>query len=192
MLAPHRGRAAHNRVPNELVDKDSLTAFGQAVVRECQRLGIIVDLTHLPERAFFQALELSRKPLIVSHGTGRELGEKRIKALAATGGVIGLHFYTSYLGERPAVLQVVEAVDYLARQVGVAAVGLGVDFFPSAGAWRDFQQTQGTKEPAWAIPSLGHFAEVTAALASRRYADEEIRGILGGHFLRVCQAVFGS
>ncbi len=178
-------------VPNPLVEKDELTEFGRAVVRECQRLGIIVDLTHILERAFFQVVELSKRPLIVSHGTGRELGAKRLKAIAGTRGVIGLHFYSSYLGQRPTVLNVLDAIDYLVRHAGVDTVGLGVDFFPREGAWRDFQQAQGTRDISWAIPDLGHLEEVTRGLVARGYRDEHIRAILGGNFLRVCREVFG-
>ncbi len=179
-------------VPNPLVEQDTLTDFGRAVVRECNRLGVIVDLTHIPERAFFQAMEASKKPLIVSHGTGRELGGKRLKALVSSGSVVGLHFYTSYLGARPNVVQVVDAVDYLVRHAGPEHVGLGVDFFPTTGPWRDFQAAQGTTDPAWAIPDLSHMEEVSRALVSRNYSDRHIRGFLGENFLRVCREVFGG
>jgi membrane dipeptidase len=179
-------------VPNALVEKDELTAFGRAVVHECQKLGIIVDLTHIPEKAFFQVTEMSKKPLIASHETGRSLGVKRMKAIAAGKGVIGVHFYTSYLGERPTVLQVLDAVDFIARHAGIQTVGLGIDFFPTTGPWQDFQQAQGTRELAWAIPNLSHLEEVTRALVARSYSDQEIRGILGENYLRVCRDVFGS
>lgn len=180
-------------VPNQIVEQDTLTDFGMAVVKECQRLGIIVDLTHIPEKAFFQTIELATKPLIVSHGTGRgDLGEKRLKALADRHGVVGIHFYSSYLGRRPSVLQVLDHIDFVARTVGTDTIALGVDFFPTEGKWREFQEAQGTKDIAWAIPDMSHMREVTRGLVARSYSDRQIEGILGGNFLRVCKEVMAG
>jgi membrane dipeptidase len=179
-------------VPNQIVEQDALTEFGRSVVRECQRLGIIVDLTHIPEKAFHQVMKLMEKPMIVSHGTGRELGEKRIKAIVQKKGVIGIHFYSSYLGARPQVPAVLDALDYLVERFGIDVAGLGIDFFPTDGAWRDFQRAQGTKDISWAIPDLSHLEEVTRGLVARNYSDQQIEAILGGNFLRVCKEVFGK
>jgi membrane dipeptidase len=179
-------------VPNQLVEKDELTDFGRAVVKECGNLGIIVDLTHIPQKAFEQAVAMAAKPLIVSHGTGRELGEGRVKAIVKNKGVIGVHFYSSYLGVKPTVTQALDAIDFLVRQAGVETVGLGVDLFPTDGAWRDFQKAQGTTDVSWAIPDLGHIEEVTRGLVGRGYSDSDVEAILGGNFLRVCKDVFGS
>jgi membrane dipeptidase len=178
-------------VPNQLVEQEELTDFGRAVVEECQRLGVIVDLTHIPEKAFFQALERAEKPPIVSHETGRSLGDRRMEAMASRQGVIGVHFYSSYLGPQPTVTQAVDAIDYIARRIGVESVGLGVDFFPTEGQWRDFQLAQGTTDLSWAIPDLSRMEAVTRGLVARHYTDEQIAEILGGNFLRVCREVFG-
>ena len=179
-------------VPNQLVETDILTEFGRDVVRECQRLGMIVDVTHIPEKAFFQTMELARKPVIVSHGTGAELGEKRVRAIADRGGVVGIHFYSSYLGPKPCVLQVLDAVADLVRMGGIGVVGLGVDYFPTAGAWGDFQRAQGTQDISWAVPDLGHMQEVTRGLIARGFSDAEVLAILGGNFLRVCHEALNA
>lgn len=179
-------------VPNQLVERDSLTQFGEAVVDECQRLGVIVDLTHIPEKAFFQAIARAKKPPIVSHGLGGELGQKRVLAIADRQGVVGIHFYSSYLGRHPTVAHVIKAVDQLVQMGGVGVVALGIDFFPSQGAWGDFQRAQGTQDISWAIPDLSHLPEITRGLVARGYKDDEILGILGGNFLRVCSDVFGG
>jgi membrane dipeptidase len=178
-------------VPNQLVEKDELTDFGRAVVKECQHLGIVVDLTHIPQKAFEQVMELVTKPVIVSHGTGRELGE-RVRAVVKNKGVIGVHFYSSYLGARPTVASALDAIDDLVRRAGAETVGLGVDLFPTDGPWRDFQKAQGTTDVSWAVPDLGHLEEVTRGLVARGYADAQVEAILGGNFLRVCKEVFGS
>jgi membrane dipeptidase len=181
-------------VPNQIVERDELTGFGVEVVRECQKLGIVVDLTHIPSAAYYRAIELLEKPPIVSHGAagGRDLDDKQLKALASRRGVLGLHFYSSYLGPRPTVDRVVEQVDYVAQTVGIETVGLGVDFFPTTGDWGDFQRAQGTTDISWAVPDIGQMRRVTDALARRNYSDADVSGVLGGNFLRVCREVFGS
>lgn len=179
-------------VPNQLVEKTALTDFGRAVVKECHRLGIIVDTTHIPDEAFFQVVAAGKKPLIVSHGTARELGEKRVRAIADSGGVVGIHFYSSYLGNKPTVERVADAVDDLAKKGGIETVGLGVDLFPTEGEWKAFQNAQGTADVSWAIRDLSQMQDVTRVLIRRGYSDAHIEAILGGNFLRVCKDVLGS
>ena len=180
-------------VPNQIVERDTLTSFGIEVVRECQKLGIIVDLTHIPRPAFFEAIDLLEKPPIVSHGTGGgDLNEKSLKALASRRGVLGLHFYSSYLGPKPTVDRVVEQVDAVAQVAGIETIGLGVDFFPTTGAWGEFQRSQGTSDISWAVDDIGQLHRVTEALAARDYSDEDIAKVLGGNFLRLCGEVFGG
>src|SRR6185369_11169404 len=102
-----------------------------------------------------QVVESVQSPVIVSHGTPAELG-LRVEAISRLRGVIGIHFYSSYLGEQPSVIQVLDAVDMLAEKKMVEAAALGVDLFPTEGAWGDFQRQQGTRNIAWAIPDLSH------------------------------------
>jgi len=83
-------------------------------------------------------------------------------------------------------------VDDLVRMGGIEVVGLGIDFFPSQGAWAEFQRAQGTQDISWAVPSLAHLPEVTRGLVARGYTDEEILAILGGNFLRVCGAALAG
>ena len=179
-------------VPNQLVEKTALTDFGLAVVKECHRLGIIVDTTHIPEEAFFQVVAAGKKPLIVSHGTARELGEKRVRAIADSGGVVGIHFYSSYLGNKPTLERVADAVDDLVKKGGMETVSLGVDLFPTEGEWKAFQNSQGTADVSWAIRDLSQMRDVTRVLVARRYGEAHIEAILGGNFLRVCKDVLGS
>jgi membrane dipeptidase len=183
-------------VPNQIVERKELTAFGVEVIRECQRLGIIVDLTHIPWDAFYQAIDLLDKPPIVSHGSAAGAGigqdDRSLKALAARRGVLGIHFYSSYLGKNPTVERVVDHIEYITQLVGIETVGLGVDFFPSEGVWREYQLAQGTRDISWAIEHLGQMRRVTDALVARKFSDDDIRNVLGGNFLRVCREVFGA
>ena len=185
-------------VPNQIVEEQNLTAFGRQVVRECDRLGIIVSLTHISTPAFFEVLEMTRKPPIVCHGIASipgwqaaDLTDRKLKALASRKGLLGIHFYRSYLGSRPSVERVVEQVDHIANLVGIDTVGLGIDFFPTHGPWRKMQLDQNTREITWAIPHIGEVVRVTEALLARNFPEDDIIKVLGGNFLRVCKAVFG-
>lgn len=110
-------------------------------MRECNRLGVIVSLTHCPTTAFFEAAEISEKPVIVCHSVanrtprsdGDSLSDRQLRTIARRRGVVGLHFYSSYLGRVPTVRQVADQVDYIAQVVGIDTVALGCDFFPTQG-----------------------------------------------------------
>ncbi len=181
--------------PNQLVREERLTSFGKEVVAECAKLGLILDVTHIPEKAFYDVMEVARQPVNVSHGAARavttDLDDGRIKAIAQTGGVVGIHFYSTYLGSPPTLDGFCDQVEYIAGLVGIDHVGLGVDFFPSKGAWRNFQLGQGTKDISWAIPDMASMPRVTEALVKRGFKDPDIEKVLGLNFLRVCREVFG-
>ena len=190
---------------NQIAGEGGLTAFGREVVREMNTLGLIIDLTHLPRRAFDDVIGLTGQPVIVSHGAARgvtvDLDDEQIRAVAAAGGVIGIHFYSTYLakvlpdGRRApgfGLDEFVDQVDYLKALVGIDHIGLGVDFFPTHGAWLDFQRVQGANSIRWAIDDLSQMPLVTRALVTRGYGDGEVQKILGLNFLRVCRAVFGK
>jgi microsomal dipeptidase-like Zn-dependent dipeptidase len=121
-----------------------------------------------------------------------DLTDRKIKAIAARGGVIGTHFYSSYLGPNPTVERVIDNIDAMVQVGGIETVGLGVDYFPTDGAWKDFQAVQGSTGLTWAVDHIGKMQEVTNALVARDFGDEEIRKILGGNYLRVCREAFGG
>jgi len=190
---------------NELLRGGSLTDFGKRVVAEANRLGVALDLSHLPEPAFFQALRLSRRPVIVSHCAARavstDLSDQQIEAVANHGGVLGIHFYQSYHPRRaqpeggfapPTPDDVVDQIEYVGRLVGFDYVGLGVDFFPTTAAWREFQRAQGIARPVWAINDASEMPRITQALLARGISEPDVRKVLGLNFLRVCRAVFGA
>ena len=172
-------------VPNHIVERETLTEFGKSVVVEAQKLGMVVDLSHMQPKAFAQAVELATKPLIVSHGTAKEQGPERLAGIKRTGGVVAVHFFTSYLGPRPTNIDALDAIDDLVQQAGVESAALGIDLFPTNDIWQAFLHAQGTKDVTWAIPDLGHLPEMTRGLVARGYKDDDIRAILGGNYLRV-------
>jgi len=181
--------------PNHVVPDGQLSDFGRQVIAECNRLGIIVDLTHLGGSVFLAAAEASAKPVIVSHGACAavtvDLPDRQLQALADTGGMLCVHFYNSYLGDNPTPADVVKQVDHVAQTVGIDHVALGCDFFPTEGAWRKLQEDQNTFVLNWAIDDLSQMPRITQALLDRGYGEADVQKVLGLNFLRVCRETFG-
>ena len=181
--------------PNQLITDDGLNDFGREVVREMNRLGILIDLSHLRDPSYFQTLELSAAPLIVSHNAcrsltnyGDTLSDEKIAALAEKGGVLALHFVSGdYIkprhGTPTAVMDdLIDHVDHIRQLVGVEHVALGGDYFLAA------------PEERWAwvkeVESPRLMLNVTRGLITRGYAEAEIQGILGGNLLDLYERVW--
>ena len=170
-------------VPNLLKTENGLTPFGRDVVHEMNRLGMIIDLTHIPRRAFDDTIALSSQPVIISHGGARgvndkDLSDEQIRAIAGTGGMVGIHFYITYMFRRRAdgsraeeitVEDVVDHISYVRDLVGIDHVGLGVDFFPTDPPWTAMQQAQGTPTLKWVIDGMHQMPLVTDALVRRGF-----------------------
>jgi len=163
-------------------DERGLSDFGRDVVAEMNRLGMIVDLAHINRAGFFDALEASADPCLVTH-TGvsgvhqrwRNIDDEQIRAVAARGGAVGIIFATQHLGGRT----VDAVVDHILHAIDVAgedSVALGSDF-------DGFVTPPSGLEDASMLPAL------TAALMGRGVALPVLEKILGGNALRVLDAV---
>jgi membrane dipeptidase len=160
-----------------------LSIFGVELVREMNRLGMVVDLAHVSPGAFFHALEVSDKPVLFSHGNARalcdhprNLSDAQLLALAQAGGVIGLSFVPSFVdAQAPTLERWFEHLDHIASVAGVDALGLGSDFDGGGLLMED----------ATAFP------QITEGLVTRGYAEADIHKILGQNVLRVLRAAIG-
>ena len=174
-------------VENQLANSEGLTDFGKDVVKEMNRLGLIIDLTHIPKKAFDEVLALTKHPVIISHCAARtvsaDLSDEQIRAIAQNGGVLGLHFYSTYMAKRLAngkiaekigVSDLIDHIDYISNLVGINHVGLGADFFPTYGEWAEFQQAQGTYNIKWIVEDKSAMPDVTRGLVLRGYSDNDI------------------
>ena len=118
-----------------------LTEAGKALVRECNRLGIVVDLAHLNEKGFFDVAEISSAPLVVTHAdvyaicpSSRNLTDAQIEAVGASGGVIGINFEAmnthpqSSIEQDVPLTQITQHIDYIVKRIGIDHVAFGSDF----------------------------------------------------------------
>ncbi len=182
-----------------------LTKFGREVVREMNRLGMMVDISHVSDETFWDVLEVSRAPVIASHSScraisniARNMSDEMIRALAEKGGVIHINFGCEFLSQAsadaspyfnpkargtdprkvpPATLDdVVAHIDHVVKLVGVDAVGIGSDF-------------DGVSCTPVGLEDVSKFPNLTRALLEKGYSAEDIRKIYGGNTLRVMRAV---
>ena len=169
-----RGEHTHNGV----------SAFGREVIKEMNRLGIMVDLSHAGEKSFYDALELSKTPIVCSHSScralcdhPRNLTDDQMRALAQKGGVMQVTLYHGFLvKDGEATLDdAMRHLDHAIEVMGIDHVGLGTDFDGDGG-----------------IRGLASSAELlnyTRELLKRKYSEADIQKLWGGNFLRVMREV---
>ena len=179
-----------------------LTDFGRDVIREMNRVGMVVDLSHMGSRATLEACEVSSAPVIFSHSNpnslrqhARNISDEQIKACAQTGGVVGINGIGDFLGGTSSEL-IVQNIEYVMNLVGPGHVGIGLDYVvdkqelieyieghPDIFPRDKFQDLLSFVEPE-------QFPEFTELLYQRGYSEKIISGILGGNFLRVAEQVW--
>jgi membrane dipeptidase len=172
--------------------QSKLTTFGVQVVKTMNRLGMVVDCSHMNDPGFFDVLDVSEQPVICSHSNARavcnhprNLSDEMVKALAAHGGVVGLTFppnfielgsppeYRNYVPTSPLFQKWLDHCDHFLQLVGPEHVGIGSDFDGGGRLLEDMSQ----------LPL------VTEALLGRGYDEAVIRKILGENLLRVFEKV---
>ena len=189
--------------------KGGLTQFGVAVVKEMNRLGMIVDISHLAPAGVMDMLNLSEGPVIASHSNTRaicdhprNLTDEIIKKIAEHGGVVGLSFFSTLINkdkDLPTVEDLVDHIDHIVNLVGIDYVGLGPDFSEFSirisqwsGARGDMEGVQYGNKDSYFHPELrdwSHLPNVTRSLLKRGYSEEAIQKVLGENFLRVYKKV---
>ena len=157
-----------------------VSQFGAEVIAEMNRLGILVDMSHAGEKSFYDALDISKKPIVCSHSSARalcdhprNLTDDQMRALAAKGGVAQTTIYNGFLRKdaQATILDVMAHLEHAIAVMGIDHVGLGTDFDGDGG-----------------VPGLADSSELlsfTRQLLRKRYSDEDIQKIWGGNFLRV-------
>ena len=179
--------------------QDGLTAFGRDVVRQCEALGMIVDLAHISPAGFEDILSITTKPPIVSHTNARKyyniernISDEQIKMIGKRRGVIGVNtVLVSPKKEESTLDRYIDHIDHIVNLIGIDRVGIGFDFFEFI--YR--QWTESAKKELAAkfttpqfIPELtnhSHARNLTRRLIERGFSDEHIEKILRGNWMRI-------
>jgi membrane dipeptidase len=177
---------------------NGLTDFGRDVVREMNRLGMIIDVSHAADKTVWDTLETSSTPIIASHSCAkaicdhhRNVNDDLIKAIANADGVICVNFYSIFLDQEfklqsekgleptpPPLSKVIDHIDHIVSVGGIDSVGLGSDF-------------DGMNPPPEGLEDVSKMPRITRALLEMGYSVEDTAKIVGGNFLRVFEQVCG-
>lgn len=187
----HLGRSAFADGSAEDNTRGRLTTLGVAAVTEMERLGMLLDISHLGAVGVDHVLELATRPLIATHSSARavhdhhrNLTDDHIRGVAATRGVVCVNLYAPYLDDSdPTIERLIDHIDHIASIAGIDHVGIGSDFVQEA--MRD------TIPPGCERDGAGKFLPgleaptglplLTEALQRRRWGDDEILAVLGGN-----------
>ena len=163
-----------------------LSELGVQAVEEMDRLGVIVDVSHINDAGFWDVMEVARGPVIASHSNcraicdhPRNMTDEMIVALAEGDGVMGMNFAPSFVHPtRPSVETMVDHMDHVVELVGPDHVGLGSDF-------------DGIPSTPVGLEDVTKMPSITVELVERGYREEDVRKILGGNHLRLIKQVIG-
>lgn len=174
---------------------NGLTKFGKDVVREMNRLGMVVDVSHASDKTTWDVLEVSNAPIIASHSCAkaicdhpRNVNDDLIKAIADAGGVICINFFSVFLDPEyrsddnqsiPPLSIVIDHIDHIARIGGIDSVGIGSDF-------------DGMNPPPIGLDDASKMPIITKALLEKGYSVDECAKIMGENFLRVFGQICGD
>lgn len=198
-----------NRIGSGFLEEHDggLTVFGRQIVERMEKVGMAVDVSHCGDRTSLDAFEVSKRPVLITHSNARALnpGHPRckpddvIRACGKAGSVMGITGVRNFVKDRePTTIEdVLNHFDYVAKMIGVEHVGIGSDIdldgyddmppvqykrlkesYKGSYAFRDKIDIEGLDHPK-------RMFDLTEGLIRRRYSDADIKGILGGNFVRV-------
>lgn len=168
-----------------------LTQDGKRLVARCDEMGILVDLSHLNEKGFWDVAELSARPLVASHSNAhalcpqaRNLTDAQLDAVGASGGIVGLNFATGFLREDGQMVpqaplgQMLAHLDHMIDRMGEDHVGLGSDFDGAV-----------VPEPIGDVAGLPVLID---AMRAHGYSEARIEKLAHGNWLRVLEEIWGG
>jgi membrane dipeptidase len=189
---PNRfGRGVPFGFPHTPDTGNGLSDLGRDLVRACNSLHVMVDLSHLNEQGFWDVVEISDAPLVATHSCAwslshspRNLTDKQLDAIRASGGMVGVNFHTGFLrsdgvidGDTPLDL-LAQHFDYLVERLGIDHVGFGSDF-------------DGAVVPAELKDAAG-LPKLVDALRSRGYDDDSVNKLTHQNWIRVLRQTWGG
>jgi len=210
LLAYNRAEAAADGCMEER--DGGLSWFGRQVIREMNRVGMLVDVSHCGRRTSLEAIDVSSKPVAFTHSGAkaiydhpRNITDEQIRAVAARGGVVGIVGHAMFVKgtEAPTLDDLLDHFDHVTKLAGVDHVGMGFDFSWPPGVEMPAERYQKIHEmglwregtfppPPWHNPveSAAQIPLLTEGLLRRGYGAEDVEKIIGGNFLRLLDEVW--
>jgi len=162
-----------------------LTPFGNQIIKGMNDMGMIVDVSHASEEAFWDVMEVSQQPVIASHSNAkaicphpRNLNDEQIKAIALKGGVIGINFYPPFLSKRgdAGIADIIRHIEYIGGLAGIDCIAFGSDF-------------DGIKSLPQGIEGPQSFPHIIEELLRLNYSEKDVRKICHNNFLRIMEKI---
>src|SRR5438477_3722511 len=183
--------------------RDGLTGFGRDVVRECEALGVIVDLAHISPSGFEDILSITTKPPIVSHTNARKyydiernISDEQIKMIGERRGVIGINsVLVSPTKEESTLDRYIDHIEHVVNLIGVECVAIGFDFFEfiyrqwTESARKELAAKFTTPHFISDLSNHSHARNLTRRLIERGFSDESIEKILRGNWMRIVEQI---
>ena len=178
-----------NQLADGITDRRTggkLSELGVQAVEELDRLGMIIDISHLNDEGFWDVFEHTKNPVIASHSNSRavcdhprNMTDEMIRAMAGKGGVMGMNFAPPFVHPTDATLGgVVDHIDHIVKLVGPDHVGLGSDY-------------DGIPYTPKGLEDVSKMPDITMELVKRGYGKEDIAKILGGNHLKLIKEIAG-
>lgn len=197
---------------------NGLTETGEMAVKELNRLGVLIDVSHCGNTTAFEVAKLSKKPIAITHATPSALvkiprgkSDETLKAVASKGGVIGQVVLAPFcemdnrIGTRPSLKDYIEIIDYLVKLVGVKHVGIGTDVEPFwtredyDSYWKIFRKAliYPREVPPYEKRYVEGFIDIldiwkiADELFKKGYSEDDVKAIMGGNWFRLLKEVWG-
>ncbi len=162
---------------------NGLTDFGRMVVKESEKLGIMIDLSHISEKGFYDVAEIAGKPFICSHSNSkavyehnRGLTDDQFRTLIEKGGVSGINFAPYFLGDDPSVKDILLHIEHFCSLGGEKNIGIGSDF-------------DGIEYMPNGCSGAKFMNVIAEELLKNNYSEKTVRNIMYGNFFRVFKQV---
>ena len=174
----------NNAVATSVTEKNDkgLTDFGKSFVKRCGELGIVVDLSHIGDKGFYDVCECLDKPFICSHSNSRSIcnhprniTDEMFSCIIKKGGVTGINFYKSFLGNGKAD-DVLKHIEHFCSLGGAKNIGMGSDF-------------DGISQMPEGCRGASFFYEIAESLLRLNYSEKIVNDILHGNFLRLFEKI---
>lgn len=194
----------NNAAGGGCLDMDcGLTPVGRAIIDEMERVGMVLCLSHAGARTVVEALEYSRNPVIFSHSNPhgdtphpRNISDELMRACARNGGVIGISGIGPFLGGNDNLVQsLLRQLRYAIDRVGAGHVGLSLDYAFDRSEIDDYVRNNPQLFPNSVDGQMGMiepeaFGDIAEGLLKDNLTEAQVRGILGGNWLRIATRVW--